>query len=198
MSVNILEKSIQSMTINKEIPSAVRMTNQLKANNQEPKASAMEPTAPVSDLLLPTDPPPVIKRIIELMSDLDLTMADVDRQIVIDFPELREEGWKVGSTRKFLKKYPILKTTIKQSRALLWRDAGMSRLDAYKVIADAKEAVKIAGDGSEAIDHKTRMDASDRFLGLNGEAVKGSGTSVHIGGDGDHKIMIVTSKGEQI
>jgi hypothetical protein len=181
------------MKKDKEIPKSARINNELKQRNETTAAKRKK----VSDIVMPTkEPPKMVGRMIELLADLNLQPSEVDEKMMEEFPHLKDEGWKIGTTRKKLKSYPMLARSVKEAKALLWREVGLSRKDAYQVIADATKAEKKNIDGSIEPDHKIRMDATDRFLNLNGENPRGTGgTNISVGG-GDNKIMIITSSGQ--
>lgn len=142
---------------------------------------------------------PLMKRIIELLTDTNLSYSDIDIKLMEEFPHLVEEGWKVGSMRKKVKKYPIFGRTAKESRALIWRELGRSKKDGFKVFSDAIDANQVAADGTERPDHKTRMEASKAMLALMGENTSPQGAKINMSlGTGDNKIMIVTSDGKQL
>jgi hypothetical protein len=142
---------------------------------------------------------PELSRLIEYLADPNLTMSDIDEKMMEEFPHLVKEGWAIGSTRKKVNKYPILARTKAEARALLWRTVGLSKVDGYKVIADAMSANTYSLDGTAYPDHKTRLSASDRMLTLMGENVNPAGakTNVTISG-ADSKILIQTSDGSAV
>lgn len=176
----------------KEIPRSVAIVNELKANEH-----AVED----KKLNLPSNKPPkIIGRMIELLTDVNLDPSDVDRKLMEEFPHLKDEGWRVGSTKQKMKKYPLIAKTAKEARALLWRKVGRSKIDGFKAISDCLKATKTSGDGSVEPDHKMRHDAAKTMLTLMGEDTSSSGakTNINISGEGDHKIMIVSSDGKAI
>ena len=83
--------------MSKEIPTSARIHNQIKANNQSVSVNGIG-TEKVSDLCRPDNKPPdMVKRMIELCSDLNLTLHDVDRKMMEEFPILVEHVWPADS-----------------------------------------------------------------------------------------------------
>lgn len=149
--------------------------------------------------LITGQPSPMVSRMIELLSDINLTMRDVDEKLMKEFPELVAQGWTVGSTRMKVQKYPVLARTANEARAMLWREVGRSKIDAYRAISDAIEATSVDLGGTERPNHDIRLKASDRMLALMGENSTPAGAKMNITvGSGDHKIMIVTSDGTKL
>lgn len=144
-------------------------------------------------------PPPIFSRLVELLADVNLSMDEVDMKIMEEFPQLKEEGWAIGSTRKKVKKYPSLARTAAEARMLLWREVGKSKIDGYKVYADAVEADKVAPNGDAVPDHDIRIKGADRMLALMGENVNPNGARINVNLPGDNaKIMIMTSEGSPL
>jgi hypothetical protein len=166
-------------------------------NNKENKESADNFPVAKSGVSLPVNPPPILSRMITLLADVNLTMDDIDVKLMEEFPVLVTEGWGIGSTRKKIKKYPLLARTAAEARMLLWRELGRSKIDGYRVISEAMDAEKVAADGSITKDHDIRMKAADRMLTLQGENVNPAGakTNINISGEGQ-KILIMTADGK--
>jgi hypothetical protein len=157
-----------------------------------PQAIKDNPVALVSS----TPSSPILSRLIELLADTNLTMNDVDIKIMEEFPELVAEGWTIGSTRKKIKRYPVLARTVNEARTLLWREVGRSKLDGYRVISEALDAVSVAPDGSTVPNHDIRLKANTQMMTLMGECVNPAGAKTNIQVNGENaKILITTSDG---
>jgi hypothetical protein len=161
----------------------------------------MSDSSPISPLIFPSEKPksPMIRRMIELLTDVNLTMNEIDEKMMQEFPQLIKEGWHIGSTREKVKKYPLLARTASEARVLLWRELGRSKIDGFRVISEAMEAQKATPDGVLVEDHDMRMKAADRMLTLMGEQVSPAGAKVNINMPGDsNKIVIMTSDGREL
>ena len=158
--------------------------------------TAIVPTPKFSELSLPNKPGVELQRLIELCADVDLTNEDRDRVMMMEFPELINEGRHIGSTAEKIKMYPLLKGIMKESRVLNWAKLGVSRIDAYRRIKESMDAVRYDMEGVEHPDFKERREAAKDMLASVGEKVTTSGdkSSMQIAGNGN-KIVVVTSEG---
>lgn len=122
------------------------------------------------------DVPDTLPKLIELLSDQNLSLVEIDVQM----------GWGAGETKRKLERYPLLAKTANEARVLAMRRAGLSKVESFKVIADAHKA---DGDDGKA-DHDIRLKAADRALALMGEktGLIGGGTTVQ----GDIRINITS------
>lgn len=111
------------------------------------------------------DIPADLVKLIELLSDYNLSLPEVDARM----------GWVPGATKDKLNKFPILARTANEARVLAMRTAGLSKVESFKVIADAHKA----DDHDGLADHDIRLKAADRALALMGEkTVATSGPTV--------------------
>ena len=150
---------------------------------------------PFSGVNLPTSCPAEYSRLIELLCDIDLTLDEVDVKMMGEFPDL---GWKTGTARSKIKRYPILKRTVVEGRMLNWRELGRSKADVYRVISEAMDAVRVDADGVERADHEVRMKSAVKMAKSMGEPLEGGDkVSVNVAGEGN-KILIMTSEGKPI
>jgi hypothetical protein len=111
-------------------------------------------------------PPPEYTKLIELLCDNNLSMIDIDARM----------GWAEGETARKIRRYPLLAKTATEARALAMREAGLSKVESFKVIASAHGA----STADERPDHEVRLKAADRALALMGEKTVGGGPTVAI------------------
>ena len=142
---------------------------------------------------------PIISKFIDLLCDINLTLSDVDEKMMAEFPQLRNEGWTIGSSKAKVKKFPILARTAAEARMLLWREVGLDKKDVFQVYKDATLAEKVTIDGTREPDHDIRIKGADRAATLMGENVNPAGAKTNIPVTGaDAKILIQTSEGKTV
>jgi galactokinase len=133
----------------------------------------------MENIIRVTEAPEELKKFIELASDPDVELKDIDRHF----------GWEEGESRRKIQAYPLLKSLIKETKIMALKALGVSKADAYRVYKDAMSAESVEG----MPEHDVRMKAADRVLALYGERVTGvggGGVTVAIQNN-DNRVMTV-------
>lgn len=132
----------------------------------------------MENIIKVSEAPEELKKFIELASDPDVELREIDRHF----------GWEEGESRRKIQAYPLLKSLIKETKIMALKALGISKADAYKVYKDAMSAEDIEGMPS----HEVRMKAADRVLALYGERVNGGGSGVTVAiQNNDNRVMTV-------
>lgn len=132
---------------------------------KKPLKDPLQPINPINPLKpILENPPEEIKKLVGLLADANLTMAQIDTEM----------GFPIGETRKKLERWPILRQAGLEARTLALREAGIDKAKVYRVYSEAMDANTITPEG-QTEDHKTRIMGADRAAVLLGEKISSTG-----------------------